>query len=94
MVFSFLSNILSTHNCRNFSTVSIKYEDENNKSKGYNVVNGNKDLDVGSLEILKGGRGKLAEKKASELRWSETCTNKTIPLLWNSFDCYPLEVNF
>ena len=38
---------------------SIKYEDENNKSKGYNVVNGNKDLDVGSLEILKGGRGKL-----------------------------------
>jgi hypothetical protein len=42
---------------------SIKYEDENNKSKGYNIVNGNKELDVGSLEILKGGRGKLAKKK-------------------------------
>tara|TARA_B110000879_G_C10908534_1_gene407368 strand:+ start:14 stop:220 length:207 start_codon:yes stop_codon:yes gene_type:complete len=62
LVFSFLSNILSIHNCRNFSTVSINYEDEKNKSKGYNVVNENKDLDVGSLEILKGGRGKTAKK--------------------------------
>ena len=42
---------------------SIKYEDEKNKSKGSNVVNGNKELEVGSLEILKGGRGKLAKKK-------------------------------
>ena len=39
------------------------YQDENNKSKGYNIVNENKELDVGSLEILKGGRGKLAKKK-------------------------------
>ena len=39
------------------------YQDENNKSKGYNIVNGNKELDVGSLEILKGGRGKLAKKR-------------------------------
>ena len=78
LVFSFLSNILSTHNCRNFSTVSIKYEDENNKSKGYNIVNGNKELDVGNLAILKGGRGKSA-KKASELIWSKTLTRETIP---------------
>jgi len=42
---------------------SIKYEDENNKSKGYNIVNGNKVLDVGNLAILKGGRGKSAKKK-------------------------------
>ena len=38
------------------------YQDENNKSKGYNIVNENKELDVGSLEILKGGRGKIAKK--------------------------------
>jgi hypothetical protein len=31
------------------------YEDKENKSKGYNVVNGKKKLDVGSIEILKGG---------------------------------------
>ena len=42
---------------------SIVYDDEKNKSKGYNVVNGNKELDVGNLAILKGGRGKLAKKK-------------------------------
>mgnify|MGYP001271839060 FL=1 len=42
---------------------SIKYEDENNKSKGYNIVNGNKELDVGNLAILKGGRGNTAKKK-------------------------------
>ena len=41
---------------------SIKYEDENNKSKGYNIVNGNKELDVGNLTILKGGRGNTAKK--------------------------------
>jgi hypothetical protein len=41
----------------------IKYEDEKNKSKGYNVVKGNKELDVDNLAILKGGRGKLAKKK-------------------------------
>jgi len=38
------------------------YQDEKNKSKGYNVVKGNKELDVGSLEILKGGRGNIAKK--------------------------------
>ena len=53
-----LSSILHVIN-----DASIKYEDENNKSKGYNIVNGNKELDVGSLEILKGSRGKLAKKK-------------------------------
>ena len=42
---------------------NIVYEDEKNKSKGYNVVNGKKKLDVGSLEILKGGRGKTSKKK-------------------------------
>ena len=59
---------------------SIKYEDEKNKSKGYNVVNGNKELEVGSLEILKGGRGKTIKKA-----WVETCTNETNPLRWSSF---------
>ena len=39
------------------------YQDENNKSKGYNIVNENKELDVGNLAILKGGRGKSAKKK-------------------------------
>ena len=39
------------------------YQDEQNKSKGYNVVKGNKELDVDSLEILKGGRGNIAKKK-------------------------------
>jgi hypothetical protein len=42
---------------------SIVYDDEQNKSKGYNVVKGNKELDVGNLAILKGGRGKIAKKK-------------------------------
>tara|TARA_Y100000296_G_C5074246_1_gene206476 strand:- start:158 stop:787 length:630 start_codon:yes stop_codon:yes gene_type:complete len=42
---------------------SIVYDDEQNKSKGYNVVKGNKELDVGNLAILKGGRGKSAKKK-------------------------------
>ena len=39
------------------------YQDEQDKSKGYNVVKGNKELDVGNLAILKGGRGKSAKKK-------------------------------
>ena len=39
------------------------YQDEKNKSKGHNVVKGNKELDVGSLEILKGSRGNIAKKK-------------------------------
>ena len=42
---------------------SIVYQDEKNKSKGYNVVKGNKELDVGNLAILKGGRGNIAKKK-------------------------------
>ena len=36
----------------------IEYEDKTQNFKGYDVINGRKDLDVGSLEILKGGRGK------------------------------------
>ena len=47
------------------------YQDEKNKSKEHNVVKGNKELDVDSLEILKGGRGNIAKKKASELIWSK-----------------------
>ena len=42
---------------------SIVYEDEKNKSKGYNVVNGKKKLNAGNLAILKGGRGNTAKKK-------------------------------
>jgi hypothetical protein len=42
---------------------SIVYEDEKNKSKGYNVVNGKKKLNTGNLAILKGGRGNTAKKK-------------------------------
>ena len=41
---------------------SIVYEDEKNKSKGYNVVNGKKKLNAGNLAILKGGRGNTAKK--------------------------------
>jgi NAD-dependent SIR2 family protein deacetylase len=37
---------------------SIKYNDKNDKSKGYNLVKGKKRLDVGEIKILKGGRGK------------------------------------
>ena len=40
----------------------IVYEDEKNKSKGYNVVNGKKKLNAGNLAILKGGRGNTAKK--------------------------------
>ena len=42
---------------------SIKYEDKNNKSKGYNVIEGKKKLDIGYLAILKGGRGNTLKKK-------------------------------
>ena len=56
------------------------YQDEKNKSKEYNVVNGNKELEVGSLEILKGGRGKTIKKA-----WVEICTNETNPLLLSEF---------
>ena len=34
-----------------------------NKSDGYNVIDGKKNKKLGSLEILKGGRGKSAKKK-------------------------------
>ena len=56
------------------------YQDEKNKSKGYSVVNGNKELEVGSIEILLGGRGKTPKKA-----WVKTCTSQTIPLLLNEF---------
>ena len=42
---------------------NIVYEDEKNKSKGYNVVNGKKKLDVGELAKHKGGRGNTTKKK-------------------------------
>ena len=41
---------------------SVVYEDDKNKSKGYNVIKGNKELDVGELAKLKGGRGNTAKK--------------------------------
>ena len=41
----------------------IEYLNPKNKSKGYNLVKGKKKLNVGSLSILKGGRGKIAKKK-------------------------------
>jgi hypothetical protein len=65
----------------------IVYEDEKNKSKGYNVVNGKKKLNAGNLAILKGGRGNTA-KKASELIWSKRGTHKSIQLLLNEFGLY------
>jgi hypothetical protein len=54
--------------------VLTEYEDENDKSKGYNVVDGKKKIKLGSLAILKGGRGKSA-KKPSDLRGEQTCTS-------------------
>ena len=42
---------------------SIKYDDKNNKSKGYNVIKGRKELDIGYLGILVGGRGNTLKKK-------------------------------
>lgn len=41
----------------------VVYEDETKKSKGYTVVKGKKKLDLGSMEILKGGRGNKYTKK-------------------------------
>jgi len=41
---------------------SIEYHTDN-KSDGYNVVDGKKIKKLGSLEIVKGGRGKSAKKK-------------------------------
>ena len=41
---------------------SIVYDDEKNKSKGYNLVKGKKKLDIGNLALLKGGRGNIAKK--------------------------------
>lgn len=40
---------------------SIEYITDN-KTDGYNVIKGKKKLDVGNLEILKGGRGKSSKK--------------------------------
>jgi hypothetical protein len=40
----------------------IEYNNPDKKSDGYNVVNGKKKLDVGTLAILKGGRGITAKK--------------------------------
>ena len=42
---------------------SIKYDDKNNKSKGYTVIKGKKRLDIGHLAILTGGRGNTLKKK-------------------------------
>ena len=58
----------------------IKHEDEKNKSNGYNIVKWKKELKVGSLGMLKGGRGNIAKKIPSELMSVETCTSKTIQL--------------
>ena len=44
---------------------SIKYDDKNNKSKGYTVIKGKKKLDIGYLAILTGGRGNTLKKKQS-----------------------------
>ena len=41
---------------------NIVYEDEKNKSKGYNVIKGTKKLDVGELVKQKGGRGNTTKK--------------------------------
>jgi len=43
----------------------IEYNNPNKKSDGYNVVNGKKKLDVGTLAILKGGWGITAKKNWS-----------------------------
>jgi site-specific DNA recombinase len=41
---------------------TIVYEDEQKKSKGYNVIKGKKMLNVGTLNLPKGGRGNTAKK--------------------------------
>ena len=43
-----------------------------------------KKLDIGVLEIQKGGRGNTT-KKPSDLGWSETLTSETIPRPLNSY---------
>jgi len=62
----------------------IKYEEDKKKSKGYNVVNCQKNLDDETLSILKGSRG-VNPKKSSEFRYSKIGTSNTNSLLWFSF---------
>jgi site-specific DNA recombinase len=57
---------------------NIVYEDEKNKSKGYNVVNGKAKLNVGNLEILKGGRGKTSKKKAKGIETGSYNSNQSL----------------
>ena len=66
-----------------FFDYDIEYNNSDKKSDGYNVVNGKKKLDVGTLAILKGGRG-ITAKKPLELRWPKTGTSETIPSPLNS----------
>tara|TARA_Y100000296_G_scaffold83508_1_gene114518 strand:+ start:516 stop:2246 length:1731 start_codon:yes stop_codon:yes gene_type:complete len=49
---------------------AIKYKNPQKKSDGYNVINGKKKIEVGSLEIRKGGRGK--KKPPSGLKLEHT----------------------
>ena len=69
---------------------SIKYDDKNNKSKGYNVIKGNKKLDIGHLAILTGGRGNTLKKEIG-LKEQQTCTRETNQSQWSSFACSSLE---
>ena len=53
------------HWCQNhleYKSLAEKRFNMNEKLKGYNVFNGKKELNVGSLEILKGGRGNAIKK--------------------------------
>ena len=50
---------------------SIKYDDKNNKSKGYTVIKGKKELDIGYLAIFIGGRGNTLKKS----NWHKGGTN-------------------
>jgi len=45
----------------------IKYNDENDKSKGYTLTTGKKSLDMGEIKILTGGRGKKQIKQINAL---------------------------
>ena len=63
---------------------SLGHDDEQNKSKGYNLVKVKKKLDVGSLSILIGVRGKRA-KKSTEIGMVKTGTYNYTPLLSSSF---------
>ena len=49
-----------------------------------------KKLDIGILEIQKGGRGNIAKKKLSDLGWSEIPTIKTIPRLLSDSLWHPI----